>query len=411
MAGWTTTQPSGVSWGTEYTGNTGEASYYYFRGLFSYARGKNNTLYVKCVLQVDVKNTAYLYYPYSVRGDVKIGSGSYISTPVVSVESGHGVSSDGWKTVGPNYYLTTTASNTDKVYCRTGWSSGTPVSSDKVLSAKPYTTKYYIYYQANGGSGSTADSEFTYGGSTTVRANSFTAPTGKHFVGWKDGNGNPYSVGASYSTAANLTLYAQWDWNTYTVSYNGNSPDGTPVTGLPASQTKTHGTSLPLSSGEPECEGFVFSHWNTAADDSGTSFNPGAAFTIEANTVLYAIWFGTWPVTYDGNGATGGATEGQTKIEDVDITIRSNGFVRDKYTFVQWNTASDGSGTAYDPGDTYEDNAALTLYAIWLKNNIPVYYNDGETVRQAEKAYIMKNGEVLPVTLYIKKNDVVYEVS
>lgn len=297
-----------------------------------------------------------------------------------------------------------------------GYSNSKPTMDGAVLfspkvTGPAYTTQYSITYNANGGSGYTAPSTFTYGSSTTVSYNGFTAPFGMHFAGWKDGNGNSYAVGASYSTAANLTLYAQWGWNTYTVSYNGNSPDGTPVTGLPASQTKTHGTALSLSSSEPSCEGYVFSHWNTAPDDSGTSYAPGASFNTNANTVLYAIWFGTWPVTYNGNGATSGSTAGQTKIEGQTITIRSNGFVRDKYTFVQWNTASDGSGTAYDPGDPYTTNAALTLYAIWLKNNIPVYYHDGETVRQVEKAYIMKNGEVHPATLYIKKNGVVYEVS
>ena len=36
--------------------------------------------------------------------------------------------------------------------------------------------------------------------------------------------------------------------------------------------------------------GYTFSGWNTAADGSGQSYSPGATFTINTNTVLYAQW-------------------------------------------------------------------------------------------------------------------------
>jgi uncharacterized repeat protein (TIGR02543 family) len=42
--------------------------------------------------------------------------------------------------------------------------------------------------------------------------------------------------------------------------------------------------------------------------------------------------------------------------------------VRDKYNFNGWNTASNGSGTAYDPTDTFTMPAAnVILYAQWEK--------------------------------------------
>ena len=51
--------------------------------------------------------------------------------------------------------------------------------------------------------------------------------------------------------------------------------------------------------------GYTFSHWNTAADDSGTSYNPAATFSITANVTLYAQWtINTYTVTYDANGGT-----------------------------------------------------------------------------------------------------------
>lgn len=73
----------------------------------------------------------------------------------------------------------------------------------------------------------------------------------------------------------------------------------------------------------------------------------------------------TYTITYNGNGATSGSTTSQTKIQGESIQLRSNGFTKTGYVFKEWNTASNGTGTSYDEGDTYSTDADLTLYAIW----------------------------------------------
>lgn len=72
-----------------------------------------------------------------------------------------------------------------------------------------------------------------------------------------------------------------------------------------------------------------------------------------------------YTILYYGNGATGGSTPPQIKDVDESITLYSNGFTKTDYTFVEWNTRSDGSGVSYNEGDTYNINANLDLYAIW----------------------------------------------
>ena len=49
------------------------------------------------------------------------------------------------------------------------------------------------------------------------------------------------------------------------------------------------------------------------------------------------------------------------------VTVLGQGTIaRVGYTFDEWNTASNGSGTAYDPADTFTMPAAnVTLYAQW----------------------------------------------
>lgn len=76
-------------------------------------------------------------------------------------------------------------------------------------------------------------------------------------------------------------------------------------------------------------------------------------------------------LAYDANGGEGvmGATEG---IVNNGVTVAQNTFVRDGYEFAGWNTAADGSGTAYAPGATYVlTSGDDVLYAQWTKVEEP----------------------------------------
>lgn len=74
-----------------------------------------------------------------------------------------------------------------------------------------------------------------------------------------------------------------------------------------------------------------------------------------------------YALAYSGNGSDGGAAPATiTYQEAAEPTVAANTFTRTGYTFSSWNTAANGSGTDYDPGDTITMGAAdVTLYAIW----------------------------------------------
>lgn len=71
-----------------------------------------------------------------------------------------------------------------------------------------------------------------------------------------------------------------------------------------------------------------------------------------------------YAVSYDANGGTG-APAGQTKWYNESLTLQYGEPTRSGYVFTGWNTQPDGTGTAYQPSDTYTANAPLTLYAMW----------------------------------------------
>ncbi len=82
----------------------------------------------------------------------------------------------------------------------------------------------------------------------------------------------------------------------------------------------------------------------------------------------------TYTIKYDANGGSG-APSSQTKYYGTNLTLSSTKPTWAGHTFVKWNTASDGSGTSYQPGATYSGNAALNLYAIWTLDSYTVSYD------------------------------------
>lgn len=82
-----------------------------------------------------------------------------------------------------------------------------------------------------------------------------------------------------------------------------------------------------------------------------------------------SVWvnMNAYTVSYNANGGSG-APGSQTKLHDVNLTISTTKPTRSGYTFKNWNTKSDGTGTSYSAGGTYKTNAAATLYAQWTKN-------------------------------------------
>lgn len=225
-----------------------------------------------------------------------------------------------------------------------------------------------VSYNGNGStSGSTAAQTKTYGTNLTLRANGF-ARTNFAFKHWNTNTtdtGTAYNASATYTANAGATLYAIWN---RTVTYNKNTTDT--VGSLPSAQTAIATSAITLSSNTPTRTNYVFKRWNTGTTDAGTAYNKGASYAANAgNVTLYAIWNPI--ISFDANGGTG-APAPQTKTYGEDLVLTTEQPTRDGFSFRQWNTASDGSGTAYATNGLFASETATTLYATW---NATVAYN------------------------------------
>ncbi|MBR7042483.1 MAG: InlB B-repeat-containing protein, partial [Bacilli bacterium] len=235
---------------------------------------------------------------------------------------------------------------------------------------------YTITYNVNGGSGTPENQTKKHGGTATI-SSTIPTRTGYNFLGWGTSSGATtvsYSAGASYTTNANLSLYAIWGIKTYTITYDANDGNG-----APSSQTKTHDIALTLSSTKPTRTGYTFLGWNTSktSTTANSSYAPGKTYGTNANLTLYAVWSAnTYTISYNENGGSG-APSSQTKRHGETATLSSTKPTRTGYTFLGWNTSktSATANSSYAPGKTYGTNADLTLYAVWSINKYTVKFD------------------------------------
>lgn len=177
------------------------------------------------------------------------------------------------------------------------------------------------------------------------------------FINWEENWEGTVTEQASKGISLSFTVPA---WTSYTVSYSANGGSG-----APGAQTKWKDQTLTLSTTKPSRTGYTFSKWNTKSDGSGTSYNPGASFTSNANTTLYAIWTPvTYRITYDANGGSLTGVSYQTKTYGVTLKLTGTAS-RTNYNFKGWSTNKSATTATYSTGSNFTTNAATTLYAVW----------------------------------------------
>lgn len=261
------------------------------------------------------------------------------------------------------------------------------LTSDATVYAKWTANACTVKYDAGGGQGSMPDQKFTFGVPQNLSPNAFTRD-GYTFTGWKRADtGDAYQDGQQVANLictpnGGAPFVAQWTPNAADINYNANPPAGRTAGGQGTANWTGHtGDTQAIGANGWTVDGYTFIGWNTSADGKGTAYAPGATWTANGTLTLYAQWMpGQAGLTYDGNGATGGKTDPQPGKTDEKINVRDNGFTRDGYTFVRWDTQAGCKGKAVDPGDEWTLQGSGTLYACWAGNaQTLAYHGNGAT--------------------------------
>jgi len=146
---------------------------------------------------------------------------------------------------------------------------------------------YTVTYNANGGTSGTQTAESVVtNGHPTIPAGTTPSKTGYTFVGWATANNAATAdFTTSYTITDNITVYAVWNANTYTVTYDANSGTrGTQTTEIV--EYGGHPT-IPAAT-TPSKTGRVFAGWATTDNAATADFT--TSFTITDNITVYAVW-------------------------------------------------------------------------------------------------------------------------
>jgi len=162
----------------------------------------------------------------------------------------------------------------------------------------PTTSTYSVTYDGNtsdGGSAPVDNNEYEESETVTVLGQSSLAKTGYHFIGWNtsaDGTGDDYVADDTFEMPAeDVTLYAQWAINTYTITYDGNGNDGGTAPVDNDNPYDYNSDAIVLGQSDLTKTDYNFVGWNTAADGNGTAYAEGNTIeNITSDIALYAQW-------------------------------------------------------------------------------------------------------------------------
>ena len=163
----------------------------------------------------------------------------------------------------------------------TAYDFNTPVTENITLTAKWNINKYTVTFNSYGGTPVPPAQEVEYGLTATEPA---TAPTktGYTFDGWYLGD-EKYDF--SDAVEQNITLYANWEKNIYTVTYT-DGVDGEEVFADQTYRVPFEDTT-PAFKGNPTRDGYVFDGWKPAFSD-----------TVTGNVTYVAQWTARTDLSY-----------------------------------------------------------------------------------------------------------------
>ena len=210
-----------------------------------------------------------------------------------------------------------------------------------------------VTYDANDGTGA-PNSQTTLADAEVTLSSTKPTRTGYTFKGWatsKTATTANYQPGNKYTAKSSVTLYAVWQINTWTISYNSNGGTGTI-----ANQTKTYNKPLTLSNGSGfNKTGYTLTSWNTKSDGSGQKYDKSASYKGNAALTLYAIWtVNKLTVNYYSNYATSALDGAANEVgKDKNVLVLTQNFAYD--TKHQYGLAdySGTGGAAYMTRDGY----------------------------------------------------------
>ena len=244
---------------------------------------------------------------------------------------------------------------------------------------------YTIRYDANGGSGTTNNSEHTYDTAKGLTNNGFSK-VGYTFVGWGTSSSATQATYTNGQSVKNLTsknkdtitLYALWKANTYTIQYNANGGSGSM-----GASSYTYNEAKALAGNNFKRTGYSFLGWSTSSSATQATYSNGQSVKNLASNngstvTLYAVWKENAWTDWTSSLPAGVSSDKYEIVTEVRYQYR------DKSTKESTSSKLDG-WTQYSSYVKYSD----WVTSSWTSN----YYKDSETCVKVEEKTVTDQAE------------------
>lgn len=225
--------------------------------------------------------------------------------------------------------------------------------ANHTLYAKWTANTYTITYNGNGGNSTTRQRKYD----ETLGELPKSVRSGYTFNGWYTAVNNGPKISENTEVKGDITYYAHWTLNTYTITYNLNG-------GTASNPTSYNITTSKFTLSNPTRTGYTFTGWTGS---NGTT--PQTSVSIESgstgNKSYTANWkANTYTIKYDSKGGSSVASQKKTYGSTLD-TLPST--TKSGYTFNGWYTAESG-GDKISSSTRVTGN--VTYYAQWTPIDI-----------------------------------------
>lgn len=277
----------------------------------------------------------------------------------------------------------TRAATAEYSYTFAGWftaatggtqiTASTTVTKDVIYYAHWTATKrsYTATFNGNGG-GTPSPSTITKKYNTALGTLPTCTRTGYTFLGWYTASSGGTKISTTTVVTKDITYYAQWSINSYTLTFNPNGGTVTP-TSKNLEYNSVYGTLPTPTRASDEQYTYTFAGWYTAATE-GTQVTTATKMAAK-DTTIYAHWTSnirSYTVSYQTNYGTLNRTSQSVAYNSkgsCTLTMPNN-TAEFTYKFIGWYTAANGGGAKVGSSLTLETPSVtgdVTYYAYVTK--------------------------------------------
>ena len=384
-----------------------DAQYTYtFQGWYTAANGGGTKVGSSLTLETPSVTGTATYYAYVTRAVNRYTftfNANGGSTP-----SSSSITKDYNEAIGTLPTCSRAADNT-YTYTFAGWfdtsatSGGTQLTTTtKVTSNKTWYARwtatyknYTVTWNGNGGTPSKSSSSFHYNDALGTLPTA--TRTGYTFKGWSTSASGSVNVSTTTKVTGNVTYYAVWQINSYTINYQTTYGSLNRTSQSVAYGSKGSCT-LTMPSNDAQYT-YTFQGWYTAANGGGTKV--GSSLTLETPSVTGTATYyayvtravNRYTFTFNANGGSTPSSSSITKDYNEAIgTLPTCSRAADNtytYTFAGWfDTSATSGGTQLTTTTKVTSNK--TWYARWTatyKNYTVTWNGNGGTPSKSSSSF------------------------